>query len=105
MKKQNQDKVKHHTVPREYLRGFTDPSDREAIFVYRPGAKPFQTGVAGVGFEKHFYTVERDDGTKDSNLVEDALANRVENPANGILAKIRRKESLTSQDKETLSQY
>lgn len=99
------DPVKHHTVPRFYLKGFTIPGSPEEIYVFRPGQKPFCTGVAGIAFENHFYSFEDDQGVRDSSTVEISLAKNIENPGNEVLVKIRNKQTITPKEKLTLSQY
>jgi hypothetical protein len=95
--------VKHHVVPRAYLKGFTDPAEPELIYVFRPGAQPFRTGVKGVAFVNHFYTYEDNAGNKHS--IERALADKIEGPTGPVLAKIRALQPITPQEKEVLARY
>ncbi len=97
------DPVKHHVVPRAYLKGFTDPAEPELIYVFRPRAQPFRTGVKGVAFVNNFYTYEDNTGNKKS--IERALADKIEGPTGPALSKIRAMQPITMQEKEVLARY
>ena len=97
------DPVKHHVVPRLYLKGFTDPADPELIYVFRQGERPFCTGVKGVAFVNNFYTYEDNAGNKKS--IERDLADQIEGPTVPVLAKVRAMHPITTQEKEVLARY
>ncbi len=99
-------KKKHHYVPQYYLNGFTDSSPSSKIWVYEKGKQHvFLSSTVNIGHENHFYSFERLDGTRDSNSVENFLADRIEGPANPVITKIRNRHMITDKEKETLSVY
>jgi hypothetical protein len=53
----------HHYLTRAYLHGFAGPKGE--IVLRRRGAAPVQANVATVGAERHLYSVELPDGTRD----------------------------------------
>lgn len=96
----------HHYVPRHYLKGFTEFTGSSSIWVYEKGSqRVFRTGVQAVAFEKGFYAVENNDGTRDTNTVETYLAKHIEGPANPILDKIRASHRITVEEKRIFSLY
>lgn len=99
----SRDPVKHHTVPRFYLKGFTDPADPERIYVFRQGEPPFCTGVKGVAFINNYYTYE--DNAGNTKSIERDLADLIEGPTVPVLTKIRARQSITKQEKEILARY
>lgn len=98
-------KRKHHTTPAFYLKGFTRLDSPQEIYVFQPRKAPFCTGVTGVGFETDFYTVTYKDGTKDTNTVENNLAELVERPANQVIRKLRNRQLPTASEKFELARY
>lgn len=82
-------KVRHHFVPVFYLEGFREPYDPNLIWVYdKETGKVFSQTPDNVGYEKHYHTVAAADGSKDSNTIEDYLAEVWEGPVAGILKEI-----------------
>ena len=77
----NDIKRKHHFVPAFYLRGFTDPSSDNMIWVYNKGSNnPFCEKPENIGLEKHYHTFENLDGSKDTNTIEDYFCHVWEGP-------------------------
>ncbi len=101
-----QQKIAHHYVPRYYLNGFCEHQDSRIIHVYEKGSqKVFSTTSDRIGYERHFYTVKNEDGTKDTNTIEDYLNNEVESPARPVIDKIRNKKMISSEEKLILCRY
>ncbi len=101
-----QNKKRHHYIPRFYLDGFTESLDSPILYRYERGRQePLLLTTESVGFEKHFYTITNSSGQKDSNTIEDFLANNVESPAQSILRKIRNQEMIAPAEKLILSRY
>lgn len=68
-------KKKHHYVPKFYLSGFVDPNVSEFLWVYEKGSgKVFKSKPENVALQTHFYSFTTPDGEKDSETIEDALA-------------------------------
>lgn len=86
----------HHYVPQEYLRGFEVPDEPGLIWMYDKVSRlfsklPIETVVQEVGYY---------DGDTERELSE-----TVEGPANSVLAKLRRREPLSSDDRSHLALY
>ncbi|MBC7876712.1 MAG: DUF4238 domain-containing protein [Anaerolineales bacterium] len=89
-------KIHNHYVPKFYLKGFTEVSDSEMMFVYQKGTiEPFRTQIKNIGNEKGLYPDE----------LEIALANDIEKSANPILQKLRNFELISEDEKLEFSRY
>lgn len=96
----------HHYVPRHYLLGFTTSPAEPLLYVYQKGRQDvFRTTPDRVGYEKHFYTVTKEDGTRDSASKETWLADEIDGPGHSVLNKIRARQTLTEADKAVFSNY
>ncbi len=87
-----------HYVPQAYLRGFTDPQSVNMIWVYDKLQRKFfpnATNIINVAQENGFYGPE----------IENALSSDIENPANPVLEKLRRREAITDSERYSLSVY
>lgn len=83
-----------HYIPKFYLDGFTDLSSK--IYQYEKGSKEIlPTSTKSVANENHRWPQK----------IENYLSSQVEGPANPIISKIRNREIITQQEKETLSTY
>lgn len=71
----------------------------------KDGSKPFRTGINNVGLQSHFYSVVDENGVRDSRTTEEFLAEKVEQPANPVIKKIRRRARMTAEDKRKLAVY
>jgi len=85
-----------HYVPAFYLQGFAEPPDFRQIWVYKKGSeKPFKTNIVNIANENDFYPGE----------LETYLANKIEQPANGVIRRIKNRRALNREEKLTLSNY
>ncbi|MDT8420101.1 MAG: DUF4238 domain-containing protein [Desulfuromonadales bacterium] len=85
----------HHYVPQYYLRGFS-PGFGQKLWVYdKQQEQPFSSHVKSVANICKFYSDE----------LESHLAEKVEDPANFVLDKIRKKTEISKNDKVTLAEY
>ena len=84
-----------HYIPKFYLKGFSDTTRTDFIWVFRNGYQPFITAIRKIAQEDDFYSRE----------IEQLLANEVEEPANRVIQKIREQQSITQEDKLTLAKY
>jgi Protein of unknown function (DUF4238) len=85
----------YHYLPQCYLRGFASPVD-DMVWTYEKGGPiKFKSDVKKTGHETDYYSLE----------IESYLANKIENPANPVIEKIRRKEELKKPDKKKLAKY
>lgn len=100
------DTKRQHYIPRFYLSGFASVLRKGQLCVYEKGSQNcFFASPENVAHEKYFYAYEDDDGTRDTQVVEKWLANTIENPANPIINKIRLRQSISPEEKLTLSVY
>ncbi len=100
------DKKRHHYIPKHYLRGFTQSLASEKIWVYEKGkTKNYRTNLKNAGVEGHYYTISMQNGKKDSNTLENWLADYIEGPASSIIDKIRNLLPITAEEKFTMSVY
>jgi len=55
---------RHHFIPRFLQKGFISHSNgnEHYTWVFRKDSDPFNTNLINVGLEKHFYTIDEDDG-------------------------------------------
>jgi hypothetical protein len=99
-------KKRHHYIPRFYLKGFTLKNEVDKIWVYpKNGDHPYVTNIANVALENHFYSTISENNTKDSNTIEDYLAQKIEQPANPVIHKMRHGSNITYKEKRILSKY
>ena len=86
----------HHYVPQKYLRGFAEPGNDEAIWMYDKQLRKFTNpGIKSVAQEAGFYGEE----------VEQHLSELIEKPANRVLDKIRSKGNINEIERLHLSTY
>jgi hypothetical protein len=81
-------KRRHHYVPRLYLRGFASDCDPPTLWIYDKGGRGRQASTRDVGLKNHYYSLIKEDGSRDSNTIENALA-KVESEAASALTAIR----------------
>lgn len=84
----------HHYVPQYYLRGFS--LDANSLWVFdKKERRAFETQAKSIAHETDFYSED----------VERYLADKVEDPANAVLDRIRDRAPLARRDKEVLGAY
>ena len=104
MKKGFQAKKKHHFIPKFYLSGFVN--QQGMIWAYskaEPKKPPHCSKPENTAFERNFYAIQRDDGSLNSNIVEDYFAEYIENPSAKSLKELRLGQIPLSEDREGLS--
>jgi len=85
-----------HYVPQHYLRGFEDPAKPGMIWMYRKGGeKPVYVPIKSVAQEKGYY----------SDDVERWLTEKIENPVNPIINKLRKGIMLSRREKISVACY
>ncbi len=85
-----------HYIPQHYLKNFAISPDFKQVWVYQKGSySGFTAGIRQVANENNRWP----------RKVEEHLAEFVENPANTVLNKINERQSLTQQDRKTLTSY
>ncbi len=85
----------HHYLPQYYLKGFTETVDN-MLWAYEKGTgKKFNTQIKSLANITDFYSQE----------TEQYLANDIEGPANAVLDKIRSRDLINADDKNTFAEY
>lgn len=85
-----------HYIPKYYLKGFCDSSTENYIWVYeKNNPQVFKRNIDSVASENGRWPLE----------IEEFLANKVEQPTNFIIDRIRNEEEINQEDKDTLSKY
>ena len=97
-------KTRHHYVPRFYLEGFT-VGDPAMLWVYdkETGGKR-QASTRDAGIEKHYHSITRADGTRDSETIEAAFADFESDTASGLRA-IRAGAMLNNDDRGLVASF
>jgi hypothetical protein len=86
----------YHYVPKYYLKGFADSSNSSLIWVYEKGKNiPSQIPIKTTAGEKDPWPEN----------IENYLTKEIENPANDVLDKIRKRLPITKEEKKLLSVY
>jgi hypothetical protein len=86
----------NHYIPQYYLKGFSNSTSSDNIWVYEKGSTLVANRpIKQVANENHRWP----------DKTEIYLANQIESPANTVLDKIRSRQSITPQDKDLLSSY
>jgi len=68
-------KKRHHYIPQFYLNGFVDPANPGFIWVYEKGSdKRFKIKPENIAFQTHYYSFDTPNGQKDSETLENILA-------------------------------
>ena len=85
----------HHYVAQYYLKGFAT-TPRDLIWVYdKQDGRQFCTQVKSVANETGFYPQE----------IEEHLANCSEEPADAVIAKVRAREAIATEERGILAEY
>jgi len=85
---------RNHFVPEFYLKGFCNADDILTVYEKSTGAH-FEAPPSKVARVKGFYSPD----------LERYLSEKIEGPANTVLAKIRSEDTLSADDKVTLAKY
>jgi hypothetical protein len=78
---------RHHTVPQLLLNRFADANGLVRVVERDDFSRWFETGTVGALAQKHFYTIDTDEG-RDTGVEEDLLAKKVEAPAARALRRV-----------------
>ncbi len=83
-----------HYLPKKYLEGFTN-STTGKLWTYTKEGDKYPCNIDNAAKINNWYSDE----------TERFLADRVENPANAVLDKVRSQRNISKEDKKTLSEY
>ena len=78
---------RHHTVPQLLLSRFADEDGLVRVVERDDFSKWFETGTPGALAQRHFYTIDTEEGP-DTGVEEDLLAKKVEAPAARALRRV-----------------
>ena len=84
-----------HYIPQFYLKGFTENENVDSIWVYNKNGDMFKASIRNIAQQNRLYSKD----------VEQYLANKVEEPANKVIKKIRELQPLSDEEKVIFSQY
>jgi hypothetical protein len=99
-------KIRHHFVPAFYLRGFSDSKHGNLLWVYsKTSDEMFCQKPENVGFEKHYHTFGKLDGTKDTNTIEDYFCHVWEGPAANIIESIKAGSFPVDKDRQFFASF
>ena len=85
-----------HYVPQKYLRGFAEPENPDAIWMYDKKLRKFTNpDIKSIAQESAFYSAE----------IEYQLNDLVEKPTNLVLEKLRCREEINDQERVSLAIY
>lgn len=97
------EKIRHHYVPRFYLEKFVDSENKPYIWVYEKGNPvAVKASSKDIACEKYGYSFTDETGKRDSETIENALAELESNVA-PVFEKIRNYEDLDKEDREIFS--
>jgi len=92
-------KKRHHYIPKFYLEGFIDPHNRPYLWVYEKGNKKIIKATSkDIAVEKHYFSFLMLDGERNSDTLENVMA-EIERNSAPIFKKIIRGQSLSKEDK------
>lgn len=90
---------RHHYIPRFYLNGFVDPNNMPYIWAYEKGnPNIIKAPSENIAVQKHYYSFTTQEGNRDSETLENALA-KMEGQVAPIFRKIKNHESLDEQER------
>jgi len=98
-------KKRHHYIPKFYLEGFGDPNNKPFLWVYEKGGSNFiKASAKDIAVEKHYFTFLDSQGERDSETLENALAD-IEGKVASIFKKIFKEESLSEEDRAIFASF
>lgn len=98
-------KRRHHYIPQFYLKNFIDPKDSPYICIYdKEGNDIIKATAKDIAVEKHYFTFITPDGKKDSETLENAMA-QLEGVASAVIEKIIQEKLLDEKDKAHFSSF
>lgn len=92
-------KKRHHYIPKFYLEGFIDPHNRPYLWVYEKGnEKIIKATSKDIAVEKHYFSFLMLDGERNSDTLENVMAEIEKNSA-PVFRKIIGGQSLSKKDR------
>jgi len=92
-------KKRHHYIPKFYLEGFIEAHHRPYLWVYEKGnARIIKATPADIAVEKHYFSFFTLSGEKDSDTLENAMA-EIERDSAPVFKKIVQEQSLSKKDR------
>jgi len=98
-------KRRHHYVPEFYLKGFIDPADKPYIWIYEKGNPKIKKATTkDIAIKKYYYSYRTPEGDKDSETVENFLA-EIERKVAPIFKKIKHHKTLSDEERWLFSAF
>jgi len=98
-------KKRHHYIPKFYLEGFVDSRNKPYLWVYEKGGnRIIKASAKDIAVEKHYFSFLDQQGKRDSETLENALA-EIEGKVASIFKKIFKEESLSEENRATFASF
>lgn len=92
-------KKRHHYIPKFYLEGFIDLRNKPYLWIYEKGGKNIiKASAKDIAVEKHYFSFLNPQGRRDSETIENALAD-IESRGATVFKKIFNGKALSKDDK------
>lgn len=96
--------VRHHYVPAFLLSNFTEEGD--GLLVYDTKEKTsWLVCPDAAGYEKHWHTVVRNDGTKDTSSIEAIVTARYDTPGSKAVRMLMNREKLDNASRDSFFRF
>jgi hypothetical protein len=96
-----QEKKKHHYLPRFYLDGFTDPKSNR-LWVYEKGIPEIRSSSpTKEGCQRFYHAFFTDDGHRDTNTIENYFE-QIETKTACLLVSIHNRDRFTNDNKREI---
>lgn len=104
MARPQKDPVRHHYVPRFLLSNFV--TEANSLWVYDTEVKKSWLGCPeATGYEKHWHTVVRNDGTKDTSAIEAIVTARYDTPGSKAVRMLINREKLDDASRDSFFRF
>jgi len=104
MAKQQKKPVRHHYVPAFLLSNFS--TEGGALWVYDTKSKKSWPGCPeAAGYEKHWHTIFRKDGTKDTSSIEALVTARYDTPGSKAVRILMKHEKLDDTSRDSFFRF
>ena len=98
-------KKRHHYIPKFYLEGFVDPRNKPFLWIYeKGGSKIIEASAKDIAVEKHYFSFLDSKGERDSETLENALA-EIEGKVASVCRKIFNEKSLCEEDRSFFASF
>ncbi|OGL47633.1 MAG: hypothetical protein A2149_09125 [Candidatus Schekmanbacteria bacterium RBG_16_38_11] len=98
-------KKRHHYIPKFYVEGFIDPQNKPFLWIYEKGrSNIIKASAKDIAVEKHYFSFLDSQGKRDSETLENALA-EIEGKVASVFRKIFEEETLTEENRAFFASF